>query len=51
VKPKSRWYHWVLAVSLVAVGSLGFADPAQAVDLELKQARGAVVVSTLPPQQ
>ena len=51
MKPKSRWYHWVLAVSLVAVGSLGFADPAQAVDLEFKQARAAVVVSTLPPQQ
>ena len=51
MKPKSRWYHYVLAVSLVAVGSLGFATPSEAVELEGKQARAAVVVSILSPQQ
>ena len=51
MRPKSRWYHWVFAVSLVAVGSLGFATPSEAVELEGPQARAAVVASILPPQQ
>ena len=51
MKPKSRWYHWVLAVSLVAVGSLGFADPASSVELGGKAARAGVVASMLSPEQ